>query len=414
MKLINKISNYFLFSAALILIVFAVFLFFIIENTIKGEMDEQLINIYKKVVRQLSSGKEVGLSPFVEIEYKADKIFQSGFSDVNLKTDEDNDDEYYRQYSGIENINGNNVFITVRISMIEKDEMFYSIFLITIGSLILIVLIIFLINKYISQKVFKDFYATLEKLENFSVSENKDLQLSKSDINEFSKLNEVVEKLSHKARGEYRSLKKFTEETNHEIQTPVAIVKSKLEMLLQSNNLKEKELNSVKTAIGNLNKLERINKSILLLNKLDHHKLFENSQINLSEEIKNILSNYSEAISEKKISLKISIDENINIIANHSLINILINNLIVNSIKHNVNNGEIEINLKAKTLNISNTGLPLKRSPEEMFEEFHKDNPATESAGLGLAIARKICNLYHYKISYKTEDKRHHFNLEFQ
>lgn len=145
MKLINKISNYFLFSAALILIVFAVFLFFIIENTIKGEMDEQLINIYKKVVRQLSSGKEVGLSPFVEIEYKADKIFQNGFSDVNLKTDENNEDEYYRQYSGIENINGNNVFITVRISMIEKDEMFYSIFFITIGSLILIVLKNFLV-----------------------------------------------------------------------------------------------------------------------------------------------------------------------------------------------------------------------------------------------------------------------------
>lgn len=415
MKLINKISNYFLISAAITFAIFAIVLYIIVEHTITNEVDEQLTNIYQKVVKGLLLGKEVSFPPFVEISDLAKSKFESGYKDVTIKTEEEDESEGepFRQYSSVTEVNGKKILVKVRISLIEKEDMFFSIFFVTVGAVFFFLIILFLINKFSSQKVLKDFYHTLEKLEGFSLAGNDKLELNKSKIKEFAKLNEVVEKLSEKAKSEYRSLKEFTEESNHELQTPVAVVKSKLEMLLQSENLKKEELSLVNTAINNLNKLERINKSILLLNKLDHKYLFEESHINLSEEIKNVISNYSDFIDSQKISLKTSLNPKKIIVINNSLLNILLNNLISNSVRHNLEGGQIEIELNEKKLIIKNTGVPLTESSENMFKKFQKGNKNYDSIGLGLAIVKKICDLSSINIQYETINDKHIITLIF-
>lgn len=415
MKLINKISNYFLISAAITFTIFAIMLYMIVQHTITNEVDEQLTNVYQKVVKGLIAGQKADFPPFVEINELTSEKIDVGYKNVSLQTDEESESESegepFRQYTSVTEIDGKKFVVTVRISLIEKEDMFFSVFFVTAGAVFFFLIVLFLINKFSSQKVLKDFYNTLAKLENFSLADNNKLALNKSKIKEFTKLNEVVEKLSEKAKNEYRSLKEFTEESNHELQTPVAVVKSKLEMLLQSENLEKEELNLVNTAINNLNRLERINKSILLLNKLDHKYLFEESQIDLSEEIKNVISNYSDFIDSKKISLKASLDSKTIIVVNNSLLNILLNNLISNAIRHNVESGEIIIELKEKKLIIKNTGLPLNESPEKMFKKFQKGNKNYDSTGLGLAIVKKICDLYLIKIQYEAVKDRHIITL---
>jgi signal transduction histidine kinase len=415
MKLINKISNYFLLSAAITFAIFAIMLYIIVEHTITNEVDEQLTNVYQKVVKGLLLGKDVSFPPFVEINDLTNAKFESGYKDVNIKTDEedDNEGEPFRQYSSVTEINGKKIAIIVRISLIEKEDMFFSIFFVTVVAVFFFLIILFLINKFSSQKVLKDFYDTLKKLDSFSLANNDKLEFNKSKIKEFTKLNEVVEKLSEKAKSEYRSLKEFTEESNHELQTPVAVIKSKLEMLLQSENMKEEELGLINVAINNLHKLERINKSILLLNKLDHKYLFNDTHFNIGNEIKNVLSTYSDIIDSREITLKVSIDPNTIITANTSLINILLNNLVSNSIRHNIESGEIIIESKEKKLLIKNTGLPLSESSDKMFKKFQKGNKSYDSSGLGLSIVKKICEQYKMDIKYKVIDNWHQIELDF-
>jgi signal transduction histidine kinase len=414
MKLINKISNYFLISAVITFAIFAIMLYVIVEHTINNEVDEQLNNVYQKVLKGLMAGQKADFPPFVEINELTNGTIDLGYNNVNLQMDKESESEGepFRQYTAVTEIDGKKFVVTVRISLIEKEDMFFSIFFVTIGAVFLFLIILFLINKFSSQKVLKDFYSTLTKLENFSLADNDKLELDKSKINEFAKLNEVVDKLSEKAKSEYRSLKEFTEESNHELQTPVAVVKSKLEMLLQSENLKQDELSLINTAINNLNKLERINKSILLLNKLDHKNLFEESQINLSEEIKNVISNYSDFIDSKKISLNVSLDGQPLIEVNPGLINILLSNLLSNSIKHNFDGGSISIKLNEAVLLITNTGLKPKDNPEIYFNRFHKSTESKDSIGLGLTIVKKICDLYKINIKYEFSDGLHRVILQ--
>jgi len=280
MKLINKISVNFLISAFIVFISISLFLYLAVEKTLKDETDEQLINTYHKIAELLNKGEKISFPPFVEIIPVNGINFSPGFKDVYLNSNGDDSDEPFRQYSSIINISGDNYILIVRSSVIEKEDMLYTIIGITIAAFFIFLIIIIIANKVVSQKVFKDFYKTIDELDNFSISENKPLAFYNTNITEFKKLNIAIEKLSAKAIREYKSLREFTEETNHEIQTPLAIAKSNLEILLQNEKLTENDLIQVNTALINLNRLERVNKSILLLNKLEHKNLFDNAQVN--------------------------------------------------------------------------------------------------------------------------------------
>lgn len=413
MKLINKISYYFLFSSVLIFIIVFAGLYFVIENTIISETDEQLSNISQKAVQELKSGRAVSFSPFIEIKFINQAIDKNEFKDVLIKSYNEDDGEPFRQLTTFVNVNGKKYKIIVRISLIEKEDMLFSILTVALVAFLLFILILYFTNKTVSQKILKDFYDTLKKVENFSIKSDENLILNKSTIEEFEKLNKSILYLAEKAKNEYRSLKEFTEETNHEIQTPLAIAKSKLEILIQNERLNENELTQVNAALTNLNRLERVNKSILLLNKLERKDLFESTKLNLTEEIKNVLNDYKDFILTKNLSVKLGLDENFIIKANHSLINILLSNLLSNAIKHNVDSGKINIELKNNELIISNTGQGPKGNTEKFFERFYKESNSADSVGLGLTIAKKISDLYGFIVANQFQNNIYSLTVKF-
>ncbi|MCB9207381.1 MAG: HAMP domain-containing histidine kinase [Ignavibacteriales bacterium] len=413
MKLINKISRYFFLSSILVFIILSVGLYFIIEYSFTDETDEQLLNISKKVVQELQNDKAVNFTPFVEVTLiNQNEVKSDEFKSILINS-EDEDGEPFRELTSFANVKGNQYKIICRVSLLEKEDLILSISAVTIATIFIFFLILYFLNKRISQNILKDFYSTINKLENFSVKRDENFSLAKSGINEFEKLNKSILSLTKKAKNEYRGLKEFSEELNHEIQTPIAVVKSKLENILQSSSLKEETVSGLDIAIRNLNKLERINKSILLLNKLEQKDLFDASEISLTKEIKNVVETYSDFISSKGITINLSLNGNVVLKANHSLINILLSNLLSNSIKHNIPKGNIIIELKYDKLTFTNTGSKPKNDTQKYFERFYKESESAESIGLGLTIVKKICDLYGYEINNNFQDSLYSIVLEF-
>lgn len=413
MKLITKISRYFVFSSIPFFIVISIGLYLVIENTVINETDEQLINFSKKVIQQLKNGKVIDFAPFVEVS-SVDKIEKTNyqFEDVVLFSQNDEEEgEHYRQLTTFVNFSGTNYKVITRVSLIEREDMLFTIMSITMGAFLFLVLIMYVTNKIVSRKVLNNFYDTLKKLESFSIKSDENLVLNKSTIEEFEQLNKSLLFLAEKAKGEYRSLKEFSEEMNHEIQTPLAIAKSKLEILLQNEKLNENDLNQVNDALTNLNRLERVNKSILLLNKLEHKNLFDDSEVNIADEVRNVLANFSDFIKSKNIIVEEQLENGSIVKANPSLINILFTNLFSNAIKHNYDSGKIFIELKEKALSIKNTGNPLRDNPQKMFNRFVKSSNNMDSIGLGLTIVKRICNLYNYQIEYEVRNEWHEIKL---
>ena len=87
------------------------------------------------------------------------------------------------------------------------------------------------------------------------------------------------------------------------------------------------------------------------------------------------------------------------------LAGILINNLIKNAVKHNLQQGYITIKLTAEKLEIENSGPEFKGNPDSLLQRFSKGENG--NIGIGLAIVKQICELYHFTLSYKISEKNH-------
>lgn len=421
MNLISKINRYFIFSSILLFVVIFIAIYFLIDMSIRKESDQQLKNITKKVINELKEGGAVDYPPFIQIEpVDIDTIHDKRhyFEDVLIDFSDTEVDEPFRQMISYTKIDDKYYRVTARISMEAKKDMFQLISIVIFSGILLFIIIMFFINKKLSTYIFTDLYDTLKKIESFSITGGKKLVLKPSNINEFKKLNSAITFLADKAQNEYQVLKEFTEELNHEIQTPISVVKAKLELLIQSPSIDDDSFVILDSALKSLSKLEKINRSILLLNKLENADLYENSQINLKEEIIKILENFEDFKQFKNINLTYSekTENKPFFLINSSLFNILISNLISNAIKHSTENGEINIkfnDLLDKTfLTISNTTQKLQ-NPQNFFKRFYKESDSTESTGLGLAIVKKICDIYHIEISNSYYDNIYSVELIF-
>ena len=219
--------------------------------------------------------------------------------------------------------------------------------------------------------------------------------------------------MTNKVRNDYESLKNFTENASHEIQTPLAIIKTKLELLSQSDNLDETQIIAIGSIGDATSRLSRLNQSLLLLTKIENRQFIESGIINISFIVNDCLDNLEELAESKSILIKRNIQQNVFVEMNESLCEILISNIIINSIKHNYDSGFIDIELGKNNLTISNTGAAPVIETQEFFERFTKNSFSNDSLGLGLSIVKKICDNYGFAVRYNYEGNRHIVTIGF-
>lgn len=206
-----------------------------------------------------------------------------------------------------------------------------------------------------------------------------------------------------KINADYENMKNFSEDISHEMQTPLAIVQSKLEILKQ-RTLDDKDsslsLNAISKAVLRLSKL---NKSLLLLTKIRNDQFQEVAEVNISSIVNNYIEGLVELIAAKEITLTLNISDCILFMDVH-LAEFLISNLISNSIRHNINGGYIKISLNAQRLTIENTSEIIEVESANLFERL-VSNRKGDSTGLGMSIIKSICDKNDFKIEYSYPDK---------
>ncbi|HSV10951.1 MAG TPA: HAMP domain-containing sensor histidine kinase, partial [Hanamia sp.] len=213
---------------------------------------------------------------------------------------------------------------------------------------------------------------------------------------------------------DYESLKSFTENASHEIQTPLAIIKNKIELLLQSENFDETQVNAIQSVNEAASKLSRLNQSLLLLAKIENRQFEQAEKINFSDVVHRTAENFEELALIKNISIEKNITDPVFIKINDTLAEILASNLILNAIKHNLPNGNIKINLSVKSMLVSNTGNEPNENTDHFFERFKKSSSSRDSIGLGLAIVKTICDTYGFGVSYSYKSGIHSVKVDFQ
>jgi signal transduction histidine kinase len=419
MKLLNKTNEYYIAVAIAILFIGS----FVIANRIlylvNKELNDRLAN--EKSALEMQIANQPGLAStgiIIGDRIEIVPIEQFTTTAVQLK-DTGRYDPYsekmvpYRQLAYEKLINNRVYKIKILKRLPEMLDLFQGLAITIVLTAIDVIFCFYFLNRWFSRKVWGPFYGALNKLKAFDLNNRSQLVFKKSDIDEFNDLNEELAKLTDRIVQDYHNLKEFTENASHEIQTPLAIIRSRLELMLQSDLLNNEHVQNIQVAMDAVHRLSKLNKELILLTRIENHQFEESETFLLNDLIIQQLDHLEVFITPKNITVEKRMYVSANVKMNRNLADILISNLFTNAIKYNDEGGRIVVELNQHYLIISNTGEQLKVDPEKIFERFLKDKQS-ESLGLGLAIVKKICDFYGFTIeySYLTRDKMHSFIIQ--
>jgi len=416
MKLIVKSSIYYLVYTLFIFTIGTFLFYFLIRNVLFDGIDEAIHQEKVQLIENLKYEKEfTELQQSDNIEIKRVDPDSKAFDKYYTKEIYSPQLNEYVDYRVLRSVfkHGNDYFeITIRQPLSEAEAHINSILPIEVSLFVGLIAGVLLIDRFISNKIWKPFYDLLDRLKNYDLVNIKIIKYQKSNVDEFDELSEIVDKMTTRIYKDFNSQKEFNENSSHELQTPLAIIRNKLELLIQSKNLKDEDMILIDPIFNTLKRLTQLNKSLILLSKIENNQYGELSRIDINDVLQNLLLGFEELINEKQISLDVQLGKYI-IWANQVLIEILLFNLISNSIKHNTEGGKINILLQNNYLEISNTGEKLPIAAERMFERFLKSSTSETSVGLGLSIVKKICDLYKYEIDYSNHGNFHSIRVRF-
>jgi two-component system OmpR family sensor kinase len=418
MKLMNKLSLWYLSLTLVVILIGGVFAYYQVKSEIDQAEIVRLQTLNDKIAEQIESGNRLNIQTNgrpVEI-VALDSTIKENTSQIGEKSFFNPDIQHKEcrlTVNSYYNINGEGYRISSYNYITKANEIFKGLLNSFIAILILLVILIAISARLASTKVLLPFNQTLDAIQSFQLKDKKRLELPKNTTKEFAELNSFLQEMTDKALDEYSSLKEFGENASHELQTPLAIIRTKIELLVESdiNNEQAQLLGDIQK---NIEKLSRINQSLTLLSKLENNEYSATENILFCKATKESLSSFEELIDMKSIELRKNIDKQIPVKFHPALADILLNNLISNAIRHNIQeNGIIELTLTEKSLIIKNTGIEPNVPTEQLFQRFKKGNQCDNSIGIGLAIVKQICDLNNIHIAYIYSSGWHTLELKF-
>tara|TARA_R110001592_G_scaffold271284_1_gene537763 strand:+ start:810 stop:2093 length:1284 start_codon:yes stop_codon:yes gene_type:complete len=417
-KLLHKTLQSYLLYSLVLLIVIAPLFYLITQKLNIDEADEGLILRKNEFVLNTDL-KESDIFLWNKFnrdikiyEYKAlekDTLFDTIYFDKLS-----NEMEPYRELNSPIIIEGNPYTLSAKINLVETEDLVISIVVLFLILITLLLTGLFLITKKLSTNIWEPFYSLLQQIELFEIDKQTPLHFRESKIEEFNRLNQSIEKLINKNQIIYRSQREFVENAAHELQTPLAIFQSKIDNLLQRSDINREQSKLLDSLNNSVSRLNRLNKNLLLLSKIDSYQFSDVVTFSLKELIRKHLDFFKEQALSRNIEITTHFNDDIDLNANIVLTEILINNLFLNAIRHNIENGFIKVTLEKDKLVFSNTGETKTLSIDKLFTRFSKINSSQKGNGLGLAIIKKITDLNNWGIIYSNTTNIHQFVVEFR
>jgi len=419
MKLLTKISLNFLSIALFIFLTGIIVFYFVLRQQVNENINIELQKRQTSILNQMQSAHgspqtPPGIDQKIEITpLTNENQANSSYSDTLIFDSELQHYIAYRQLQFVTEINQQKFLVKIYKSHAETDNLIVRIILLMTLLVVALIIGLLILNRHISKKSWKAFYSTINKIKMYDLNSHEEFLLTDSDIKEFNDLNSVLISMTDRIKADYYNLKEFSENASHELQTPIAVINSKMELLLQSDYLKEKELKTVVDAYEAGSKLSRLTNTLLLLSKIGNRQFPEVEKIDFKKIIDTQLQDLEEVIDNKKITIHGPKSSHL-VEMNPYLADILISNLIKNAIRHNQKKGIISFSISEEKLLVANSGEEIKGDPDQLFKRFYKSSSSDKSVGLGLAIVQTICEVSGFKASYSFENEMHSFVIQFQ
>ena len=411
MKLITKSSLTFISASVLFFLVGSIIMYFSVRTIFSSNLNDTLLEKKTNLVKQIEPDNVERFYSNDVFVNKTNSDIPSSFSDTVLiesgkyilyrKIDFSyfTSDQYYK--------------ISVLEPQKKTDILVSKIVIMNVGLAFIFFLILFFVNRHSVNNTLKIFYRTISKLEQFNLNNNDELHLDSAQLFEIKKMNSVIQKMADTIRKDFELQKEYTENVSHELQTPLAVINSKVDELMQSDNLTKQQMEQLAILMETTNRLSKINQALIFLTKIDNRFYTKGSTFSVNQLLKEQLDLFEESIQQKNIKVTLNLLDTTHIYMDKYLAETMINNLVRNAISHNNDIKEINISIENNCFIISNSGDELTFPSDKILDRFSKSTTNKKSLGIGLSVVKSICDLYHFELSY-SQDNFHTFIIKFK
>lgn len=417
LKLLSLTSrNYMVVFLVLLVLFFGVF-YFIMRFEVTQNIDEILFNRKNSIIETfIAKEGKVPYEEFGFTDFKISPLIGSRKEDVYAdtlifeKTDQELDE--YRKLTTSFDFRGTTYQLEILKAHLEAVEIINTV-VISLGLIfILMIAVFYFTTRYFSGSIWSPFYQTLRQLKNFEVEKAGKIELSESKIEEFNVLNKSISELTERTQNSFINQKQFIENVSHELQTPLAVIQNQLEMWIGDPNLTEYHSEKIRMLLDSTQRLSKLNKTLLLLSKIENQQFFETEENNLKSLVEKILTYFEGQQENLQVQVSLKMDD-VLVTSNTMLLDVLVTNLIKNAFLHNVKQGLINIRVANDSFEITNTSAFTEIPSDKLFHRFFKQSVNKESWGLGLAIVKKICDINQWVLTYSANGTNHTFIVQF-
>lgn len=421
MKLLSYTYRKLALLLFLLMAVWGVLFYYAIIDEVVDETDDTLEN-YGEILMESAlhdpsiletEGSLMSFYKFTPISEEEGRHYRQVFYDATVYIELEDEDEPVRvMCTAFRMPDGQYYELKLMISILERDDMVEAM-LWYLGALFLLFLICTSIGiQLVLKGVFRPLHRLLDWLHCIQPGKEVPPLDNPTKIREFRQLSDAALDMGNRSYKAYEEQKQFIENASHELQTPLAIVRGKVELLAESEGMTEQQMEQLDEIYATLGRAVKLNKSLLLLSRIENGQYTEMEDVSVDEILDELLPDLMDIYEHKRVNLIRKREEQPFIIrCNHSLAQILVSNLVKNSLLHNREGGELQVLTTPTSLVIKNTGdVPL--DGEKLFRRFyHGMDGKKDSTGLGLAIARSIALSSSLKLTYEWQDGMHTFRL---
>ena len=423
MKLIHNIAVRLSVALLPVIGLWAMVFYFVIVDEINDEADDLLESYAEQLMVRKLSGKELPVTNIMtDGHYSISQVTESyadsqagmEYYDSDFYISETDENEPARFLKTIFRDREGRCFeLIVATPTFEKNDLIGTILWWILALYLILLLTVILIALIVLQKSMRPLYKILDWLNAYTPGKSHSRLSIDTDIHEFRQLEKVTTEATDRSDKAFEKQKQFIGNASHELQTPLAVLGGRIDWMLDNDSLGEESVGELVQMKRELGHIVRLNKTLLLLTKIDNDQFPDQTDVNLSSMVLSQKELYEEIFSSKKISCSVQVpDEPVIIRMNETLASILVTNIIKNAFVHSPEGGTVTLTLTENGLVVANSGdSPLDRG--RIFDRFYQGAKKDGSTGLGLALAKTIADRNGLRLNYSYEDGMHLFRIGF-
>ena len=404
-----------------LLLVWAVVFYYSMVNEINDETDDSLEDYAEMLVRRTLTGDELpGPNEGSNNTYSIEPLPGSAvheqvieFKDEQVYIPEKRETEPARTLRmTFADADGHCYVLTVSTPTFEREDLLLAVLWHLVALYAILMVTILVVTAMVFNYSMRPLYRLLEWLDRYQPGNGVDDLPSDTKTTEFMKLCESARSTIERAEKYFERQKQFIGNASHELQTPLAVLGTRIEWMIDNTPLTDEQFAELTKMRQSLHRMHRLNRTLLLISKIENAQFSEREDVDLVELVNNELEIYREIYAAKGISCTVKLPQRHIVCMDESLATTLVTNLVKNAFLHTQDGGCINVAIEGDALVVSNSG-DAELDASRLFDRFYTSGKSG-STGLGLALVKSIAGFYRFGLNYGFRDGMHCFTVKFR